>query len=268
MRKASLGGQTAIVTGGARGLGRAVAEVMGAAGANVVICSRNAPQLDEVVERIRATGGRALAYAADVADERQVQDLVLATERWVGAATVLVNNAGVLDPVGPLARTGATAWLRHIAVNVGGVYVCTRAVLPGMLERGYGRIVNVSSSAARRPSAGWTAYCAGKAAVDQLTRALALELEGTGVTACSFYPGVMDTPMQERVRRSSPADFPRVEEFRELAQQGKLLDPRDVARLVAYLGSPAAGRNGQVLEVADDELRREVDAFFAMEAVG
>ena len=260
-----LEGQTAIVTGGARGLGRAAAEVMAAAGANVVIASRNAPQLDEVVEVIRSKGGKALAYAADVADERQVQELVLSTERWVGPASILVSSAGVLDPMASLARTDATVWLRHIAVNVGGVYLCARAVLPGMLERGYGRIVNVSSSAARRASAGWTAYCAGKAAVDQLTRALALELGDTGVTACAFYPGYMDTRIQERIRRASPEDFPRVEEFRELHRQGKLRDPHEPARTIAYLSSPQAARNGQIVEFADDELAREVDAFFAAE---
>ncbi len=258
-----LEGQTAIVTGGARGLGRAVAEVMASAGANVVIASRNAPELDEVVRSIQASGGKALAYAADVADERQVQELVLSAERWVGPATILVNNAGVLDPMAPLTRTDATTWLRHIAVNVGGVYLCARAVLPGMVERGYGRIVNVSSSAARRPSAGWTAYCAGKAAVDQLTRALALELEETGVTACAFYPPYMDTQMQERIRRASADDFPRVEEFRELERAGKLSDPHDPARTIAYLGSPHASRNGQIVELVDDELRREVDRSFA-----
>lgn len=263
-----LEGQTAIVTGGARGLGRAVAEVMAGAGANVVITSRNAPQLDEVVAAIQAKGGKALAYAADVADERQVQELVLSTERWVGPASILVNNAGVLEPMAPLTRTDATAWLRHIAVNVGGVYLCARAVIPGMLERGYGRIVNVSSSAARRASAGWTAYCAGKAAVDQLTRALALEIEDTGVTACAFYPGYMDTRMQERIRRASPEDFPRVEEFRELHQQGKLRDPHDPARTVAFLSSPGSARNGQIVEFADEELRREVDSFFTAEVVG
>jgi NAD(P)-dependent dehydrogenase (short-subunit alcohol dehydrogenase family) len=263
-----LDGQTAIVTGGARGLGRAAAEIMASAGANVVIASRNAPQLDEVVEGIRAGGGKALAYAADVADERQVQELVLSTERWVGPASILVNNAGVLEPMAPLARTDATTWLRHIAVNVGGVYLCARAVLPGMLERGYGRIVNVSSSAARRASAGWTAYCAGKAAVDQLTRALALEVEDSGVTACAFYPGYMATAMQERIRRATAEDFPRVEEFRELQRQGKLRDPHDPARTIAYLGSSRAARNGQIVEFADEELAREVDSFFAAEVVG
>lgn len=261
-----LDGQVAIVTGGSRGLGRAVAEVMAAAGASVVVASRNAPELDEVVRAIRRAGGKALAYAADVADERQVQELVLGTERWVGPATVLVNNAGVLDPMAPLARTDATTWLRHIAVNVGGVYLCARAALPGMLERGYGRIVNVSSGAARRASPGWTAYCAGKAAVDQLTKALALEVEDTGVTACSVHPGYMDTGMQERIRRAAPEEFPRVEEFRELQRLGKLHDPHEPARAIAYLASPRAERNGQVVELDDEGLRRDVDAFLAAEA--
>lgn len=263
-----LDGQTAIVTGGGRGLGRAVAEVMATAGASVVIASRNAPELDEVVARIRASGGKALAYAADVADERQVQELILNTERFVGPASILVNNAGVLEPMAPLARTDATTWMRHIAVNLGGVYLCTRAVLPGMLERGYGRIVNISSGAASRASAGWTAYGAGKAAVDQLTRALALEVDDGGVTVCALHPGYMDTAMQERIRRASPEDFPRVEEFRELERQGKLPDPHAPARAVAYLASPNAHRNGQVLDVADPGLVREVDAFFAAEPVG
>lgn len=262
----ALAGQIAIVTGGGRGLGRAVAEVMAEAGASVVIASRNAPQLDDVVAAIRRAGGHALAYAADVTDERQIEDLVLNTERWVGPATILVNNAGVLEPMVPLARSDATSWLRHLAINVGGTYLVTRALLPGMLERGYGRIVNVSSGAARKPSAGWTAYCAAKAAVDQLTRALALEIAETGVTTCAIYPGLMRTGMQERIRRSDPRDFPRVEEFREAERSGRLRDPREVARAIAYLASPAAQRNGEVIEFEDAELRAAVDATFGAEA--
>ncbi len=252
-----LDGQTAIVTGGGRGLGRAIAETLASLGAHVVIASRNAPELDEVVLRIKRARGRALAYAADVSDERQVQDLVINTERWVGPATILVNNAGIIEPITPLARSDATTWLRHIAINLGGVYLTTRAVLPGMLERGYGRIVNISSHAAERPSAGWTAYTAGKAAVEQLTRSLGVELERTGVTVCALRPGKVETALQERVRRSSAEDFPRVEEYREAKRAGQVADPKDRARIVAYLVSDGAQRNGQIVE-PDEALERVV----------
>ena len=194
MTELRLSKQVAIVTGGGRGFGRAIAETLAGLGASVVIASRNAPELDEVANAIKKQGGRALAQTADVSDERQVQELVLAAERWVGSPTILVNNAGVLDPVGPLAETSGASWLRNIAINVGGTYLATRAVLPGMLDRDHGRVVNISSGAADRASAGWSAYCAAKAAVDQLTRVLALEMEGSGVTVCAFHPGHGDTP--------------------------------------------------------------------------
>ena len=254
MTDALLAKQVAIVTGGGRGFGRAIAETLAALGANVVIASRNAPELDEVANAIKKQGGKALAQTADVADERQVQELVLAAEHWVGPPTILVNNAGVLDPVGPLAETSGASWLRNIAINVGGTYLVTRAVLPGMLDRDYGRVVNISSGAADRASAGWSAYCASKAAVDQLTRVLALELEGTGISAAAFHPGYMETGMQERIRQARPEDFPRVEEYREAHRQGRVKDPHDPARIVAYLCLPATERNGAILEIGDAEI--------------
>ena len=103
---ADLAGQVAIITGGGRGLGRAVAEQLASMGAAVVIASRNAPELDEVANAIKRAGGRALGQTADVSDERQVQELVLATERWVGPATILVNNAGMVDPMVPSTWAG------------------------------------------------------------------------------------------------------------------------------------------------------------------
>src|SRR5713101_1265099 len=126
-----LSGQVAIGTGGGKGLGRSVAEALAGLGASVVLASRNAPELDDVVRDIKRAGGRALAQTADVADDRQVQELVLATERWVGPATILVNNAGMVEPVTPLARSDAALWLRNIGVNIGGTYLPTRAVPPG-----------------------------------------------------------------------------------------------------------------------------------------
>ena len=261
MTELRLSKQVAIVTGGGRGFGRAIAQTLAGLGASVVIASRNAPELDEVANGIKKQGGRALAQTADVSDERQVQELVLAAERWVGPPTVLVNNAGVLDPVGPLVETSGASWLRNIAINVGGTYLVTRAVLPGMLDRDHGRIVNISSGAADRASAGWSAYCAAKAAVDQLT--LALEMEGSGVTVCAFHPGYMDTAMQERIRMATPADFPRVEEYREAYRQGRTKDPHDPARLVAYLCLPDTKRNGAVLEVNDPDIGQDADAALA-----
>jgi 3-oxoacyl-[acyl-carrier protein] reductase len=253
-----LDGQVAIVTGAGRGLGRAVAETLAALGASVVLASRNAPELDEVVQVIKRTGGRALAQTADVGDERQVRELALATTRWVGPASILVNCAGMVDPMLPLARSDPALWLRNIAINVGGTYLPVRAVLPGMLDRGFGRIVNISSGSATRPSAGWTAYSAAKAAVVQLTRSLALEVEGTGVTACAFNPGAMDTEMQERIRRTPASDFPRADEFRAAAREGGLADPKVPARAIAYLALPSTLRNGQVLQYDDEDLRRAV----------
>jgi len=257
---ADLAGQVAIVTGGGRGLGRAVAERLASMGAAVVIASRNAPELDEVANAIKRARGRALAQTADISDERQVQELVLATERWVGPATILVNNAGMVDPMVPLTRSNAALWLRSVAINVGGTYLATRAVLPGMLDRGYGRLVMISSGSATRPSAGWTAYAAGKAAVVQMTRSLALEIEGTGVTACTFNPGYMDTEMQERIRRTSTSDFPRSDEYRAAQHEGKLRDPKEPARAIAYLALPSTQRNGATLAFDDEALQREVDA--------
>jgi 3-oxoacyl-[acyl-carrier protein] reductase len=254
-----LNGQVAIVTGAGRGLGRAVAETLAALGASVVLASRNAPELDEVVQIIKRAGGRALAQTADVGDERQVRELALATTRWVGPASILVNCAGMVDPMAPLSRSDPALWLRNIAINVGGTYLPVRAVLPGMLDRGFGRIVNISSGSATRPSAGWTAYSAAKAAVVQLTRSLALELEGTGVTACAFNPGAMDTEMQERIRRTPASDFPRADEFRATARDGGLVDPKTPARAIAYLALPNTEQNGQVLQYDDEALRRAVE---------
>ncbi|HUQ42714.1 MAG TPA: SDR family oxidoreductase [Candidatus Limnocylindrales bacterium] len=254
-----LKGQVAIVTGGGRGLGRAIAQTLASLGASVVVASRNAPELDEVVKLIRKAGGHALAQTADVSDERQVEELVLAAERWVGPTTILVNNAGQIDPLATLARSDPALWLRNISINIGGTYMPTRAILPGMLERGAGRIVNITSTSATRPARGWTAYSTAKAGVVQMTRSLALEVEGTGVTVCAYNPGPLDTEMHERTRGRAGQDA-RSEEFHQAHSEGRLRDSKSAARDVAYLTLPATERNGQTLQYDDADLARAVEA--------
>jgi NAD(P)-dependent dehydrogenase (short-subunit alcohol dehydrogenase family) len=252
-----LKGQVAIITGGGRGLGRAVAETLASLGASVVIASRNAPELDEVVKTIRKAGGHALAQTADVSDERQVEELVLATERWVGPASILVNNAGTIEPLASLARSDPALWLRNVSINIGGTYMATRAVIPGMLDRAFGRVISVSSTAAARPSRLLTAYSAAKAGVVQMTRSLALEIEGTGVTAVAYNPGPIDTRMQERLRRALAAE---AGGGHESLADARPRDPKAAARDIAYLVLPSTQRNGQALDWSDDDLARAVEA--------
>jgi 2-hydroxycyclohexanecarboxyl-CoA dehydrogenase len=254
-----LRGQVAIVTGGGRGIGRAVAEALAALGASVVVASRNAPQLDVVVQAIKKSGGHALAQTADVSDERQVEELVLATERWVGPASILINNAGTIEPLTPLVRSDPALWLRNIGVNIGGAYMPTRAVLPGMIERGAGRIVNVIGTAATRPARGWTALAASKGGIVQMTRSLASELVHTGVTVLAYNPGPVDTTLQERMRGASSEDFELVDEYRDAQRNGRLRAPKDAARVIAYLALPTTHRNGQVLQFDDADLARAVE---------
>lgn len=258
-----LQGQTAIVTGAGRGLGRATAETLAAAGASVVAVARTAAQVEAVVSTINGAGGHAIALAADTSGYAEMERVAREAERWAGPITILVNNAGVLDPVGRLALTDPVSWARLIAVNVIGTYNATRAVLPLMLEHDYGRIVSVSSGVAIRARPGITAYSASKAAIEQLTRSLALELDATRTTACAFRPGQMKTALNATAMAIFARDFP---DHPFPAAAGG--DPYQPAGTIAFLSSPQATFNGAVLEQGDANLARSVAAFFGAQVAG
>ena len=194
-----LKGKIALVTGASRGLGEGAARALAAAGASVMLVARDGALAATVARDI---GGRAEATACDVSDYAAVEKVVAATKARLGGLDILVNNAGVIEPIAEVATSDPKVWANNITINLIGAYNVVRAVLPGMLAKGGGTIVNVSSGAAYRPLEGWSAYCAGKAGLVMLTRSIELETKGKGIRVFGFSPGTIDTEMQVKIRAS------------------------------------------------------------------
>ena len=198
----TLGDRVAVVTGASRGVGRAIALALAADGADLVIVARDAAALDRVAEEIRAAGGVALAVPTDVSDRTAVDRLAdaIAGAR-MSPPTILVNAAGVFGPLRLVVDSDPEEWIRTLEVNLHSAYFTMRRFLPGMIAAGWGRILNVTSAAAvHTPGPLNSAYATSKVALDQLTRQVATELVGTGVTANVFHPGDVKTEMFERIR--------------------------------------------------------------------
>ena len=155
-----------------------------------------------MAREIAAKGGRAEALACDVSDFVAVEKVVAETKARLGGIDMLINNAGVIEPIAEVATSDPAAWAQNISINLIGAYHVVRAVLPDMLARGGGSIVNVSSGAAYRPLEGWSAYCVGKAGLAMLTRSIELETAGKGIRVFGFSPGTIDTDMQVKIRAS------------------------------------------------------------------
>ncbi|HVC58860.1 MAG TPA: SDR family NAD(P)-dependent oxidoreductase [Acetobacteraceae bacterium] len=198
----SLAGKIVIVTGASRGIGAAAAVALAKAGASLVLTARDAAQTAAVAQAIARDGGNATALACDVSEWHAVQRLVAETQLRFGKVDVLINNAGVVEPIALTGASDPTAWARGIEINLIGAYYAIRAVLPAMLAAGAGTIVNLSSGAAHNPLEGWSAYCSAKAGVAMLTRSIALEHAAQGIRVFGFQPGTTDTDMQVTIRAS------------------------------------------------------------------
>jgi NAD(P)-dependent dehydrogenase (short-subunit alcohol dehydrogenase family) len=251
----SLSGQVAIVTGGGRGIGRAIALGLAKVGASVAIVARSEDQLAETVKEITQLAARAISVAADVSDPTAVQRMVVEVEETLGSVDLLVNNAGLAGPIGPTSETDSNAWWRCLEVNLRGPMPCATAVLPGMISRGGGRIVNVASGAGTFAIPYLGAYVTSKTALIRLTEILALETAAHGVKVFAVEPGTVRTSMaeyaleSEQGRRWMPW-------FGEIFQRSEDVPPDHAADLVVLLASGRADAlSGRFFTIKDDVIR-------------
>lgn len=241
-----LTGKTALITGGGRGIGRAIALVFAQHGARVAVAARTREQVETVAQEI---GDNAIALVCDVSNPNQVTEIFADIK-----PDILVNNAGIAES-STFVNTTDDLWHRHIAINLSGTFYCTRAALPSMLERGWGRIINIASIAAKTGAPYVAAYTASKHGVLGLTRSLALEVANRGITVNAICPGYVDTEMVSRGIETITAKTGRSAEealnaLKKMSPQNRLTTPEEVAALALLLASDEGrGINGQGINI-------------------
>ncbi len=246
-----LGGQVALVTGGGRGIGRAIALALADAGAAIAILARSKVEVDETAALITARGGRAIGIVADVTDRGGVERAFAETVAHLGPVGILVNNAGSAGPMAPLWEADPDDWWRTIEINLRGPMICAHAALQGMIQRRSGTIVNIGSYAGIRASTGggFGPYATSKAALVRFTDTLAAATGEHGVRVFTISPGLVHTAMADAI-----------DGFKQIPEN-EWSPPEAAASLVVRLASGVAdGLNGKFIHVNDnlDELEREV----------
>ena len=252
-----LADRTAFITGGGRGIGRAVAQAFAREGARVFVVARTVEEVERVAAELRAEFGEgAAAHAAcDVSDPRSVVEAFAAARAFLGdGPDILVNNAGVAES-SKFTETSDEFWRRHLDINLSGTFHCMREALPSMLAKGWGRVINVASVAGKTGAPYVAAYAASKHGVLGLTRSVALEVAARGVTVNAVCPGYVDTEMTARAvenitaKTGRPADEA-LEAIKRMSPQQRLVTPEEVAALALLLASQEGrGITGQAINV-------------------
>ena len=239
--------KTALITGGGRGIGRAIALAFARGGIRIAVAARTAAQVEQVAREI---GNGAIALVCDVADP---QSVALMFER-VGDVDILVNNAGIAESA-TVVNTTDELWHRHLSINLSGTFYCTRAALPAMLKKGWGRIINIASIAGKTGAPYIAAYSASKHGVLGLTKSIALEVATMGITVNAICPGYVDTDMVSRgVERITSRTGRTAEEaldtLKKMSPQNRLVTVEEVAAVALLLASDEGrGINGQGINV-------------------
>ncbi|MFA5709833.1 SDR family NAD(P)-dependent oxidoreductase [Mycolicibacterium sp.] len=241
-------GTTAIVTGGAQGLGLAIAEALAGRGTKVAVFDLDTAQLDAEVARLREQGGTVTGYTVDVSDRGQVRAAVERVRADFGPVLILINNAGV-EQFGKFAEITDEQWDRVMAINLRGPFICTQEVLPDMLEAAWGRIVNISSSSAQGGQSQMAAYVSSKSGVIGFTKALALELAPKGITVNTIPPGMVVTPMLEKAIAEGRFTAS-LEHFAKITPVRRAGRPEDIANAAIFLCQDESSYvTGQVIGV-------------------
>lgn len=241
----TLNGHVAVVTGGAMGIGAEIAAELARQGAKVAITDISPDKAQDIISSIQKNGGNATAFLHDVTDPESSIAMAGAVEASLGPISILVNNAGVSKRV-PVLDMDEHEWDRVMDINLKGTFFTIKAVLPFMLERSYGRIINMSSVVGKKGYPEFSHYCASKFAVLGLSQSLASELAKTGVTVNSVCPGIVMTPLHDKiVAEMAEADGisfqAALTNFLSNVPQGRPQTPLDIARVVAFLSAKEAG---------------------------
>lgn len=242
-------GKVVVITGASRGIGAAAVRAFVAAGARVAALARNEAQVAELAAEL---GPDVMALGCDVSDWTSLQAAISAVTARFGRIDVLVNNAGVIEPIARLADADTAAWGKSIDINLKGVFHGMKAVLPQMCAQGAGTIITVSSGAATNPLEGWSAYCAGKAGALMLTRAAHLEEGPQGIRILGLSPGTVATDMQVKIKASGVNPVSQIDFATHI--------PADwPARALVWMCGPAADEwLGRDISLRDESVRRAV----------